>query len=44
MLITSWTQRIGSNIAAACNGDITRDIKGTPKIAKGPANPPLAIP
>ena len=35
---------MGNKIAAACNGEITNDIKGTPIIAKGPAKPPLAIP
>ena len=40
----SCTQSIGRSIAAACKGEITNDIKGTPKIAKGPAKPPFAIP
>ena len=44
MLIRSWIHNIGNNIAAACKGDITKDISGTPNIAKGPAKPPLATP
>ena len=40
----SWKHNIGSNIAAACRGEITNDIKGTPKIANGPAKPPFATP
>ena len=37
-------QSIGKRMAAACKGDMTKDIKGTPIMARGPANPPFAIP
>ena len=40
----SMTTRIGSRIAAACTGDTTNDISGTPISAIAPPKPPFDMP
>jgi hypothetical protein len=40
----SMRQRMGSNTAAACNGDTTKAMSGTASTPSPPPKPPFAIP
>ena len=40
----SITHRIGSRIAAACTGEMTRAINGTAATPRPPPNPPFEMP